>query len=380
MGKLHNRSLWALGALGLVGFEADAADFEIGDPQPTVGVYVGWSFGDVSTVFYGIDAGVFFNGEANCSIEDNGFFSRFGVLLGASGFSPELHAYAGGGYELWQGEQPFGLGVLAGASLHFDDTLRPEVSLGTQAQLGPTDWRATIGLFEENARLHAGVMSPRNLTQCEVVVGRPLRVDGKRAPLPTFSTGTSELSAADPWLKAAQEEWSSVAAFACVATQLANRGASTDLLGRYQTAIADEITHALGAGAMAVQATGQALHLGPPLTARPDLEVDLASIALDAFWDGCVGEGVAALEAEADAEKADGPAQAYLAAVALEEASHAELAWDTVGWVLDQGDTMTHQLLGETLELEPALAGEAQAQSRYNGVLQHAKKRLRTML
>ena len=149
---------------------------------------------------------------------------------------------------------------------------------------------------------------------------------------------------------------------------------------RYEEAMVDETVHAIGAGLLAVQALGKPLHLGPPLTAMPDLNEDLASIAVDAFWDGCVGEGNAALQAQEQASREEGAAQAYLNGVAAEEALHAELAWDTVEWILGRKDVAARTLLGEALTLEPTPSGEEEAQARYTHVLSEAKARLRSML
>ena len=225
-----------------------------------------------------------------------------------------------------------------------------DFSVGAVTQLGPTDWRATFGIIRDEARAQMGLMSPRAVEHCDVTFGRPLRVGGKRAPLPKFEgVGASERTGMD-WVRAVQEEWSSVAAFGCVQAQLLRHGAPRTLTQRYEHAMVDETLHAIGAGTLAAKTLGQSLHLGSPLTAEPDLNVDLASIAVAAFWDGCIGEAAAALEVSERAMKEHGATKAYLQAVAAEEAEHTELAWSTIEWGLERGDAATETLLRRHLK------------------------------
>lgn len=182
----RSASLLSLGALGLAGAPAEAFNGDLEGLEPTIGVYLGWSFGETSTLIYGLDVSVFFTGADLCSPTEDGYFSRLGLQLGAKGFSPEIHAHFGGGYEVWGDLYSSSLGGLAAVSLHFDDAPSAEFSIGPNVQLGPTEWRATLGLIQEEARVQGGVISPRNLRRCEIVLGRPLRVAGKRAPLPAF--------------------------------------------------------------------------------------------------------------------------------------------------------------------------------------------------
>jgi hypothetical protein len=55
--------------------------------------------------------------------------------------------------------------------------------------------------------------------------------------------------------------------------------------------------------------------------------------------EGCIGETVAAIAAEAQRDGAEDEAvRAALTIIAHDEARHAELAWKTVAWVLQSGD------------------------------------------
>jgi hypothetical protein len=67
-------------------------------------------------------------------------------------------------------------------------------------------------------------------------------------------------------------------------------------------------------------------------------ELSLAGVVTGTIVEGCVGETLAALEAEASRDLA--PVDALRSAwsvVAQDEARHAELAWSFVGWALGQG-------------------------------------------
>ena len=112
-------------------------------------------------------------------------------------------------------------------------------------------------------------------------------------------TGTQDPTGMD-WVRAAQEEGLRLPRLD-VFKRSVQHGAPRTLTQRYEQAMIDETLHAMGAGTLAAKTLGQSLHLGSPLTAEPDLNVDLASIAVAAFWDGCIGEGVAALEASEQA-------------------------------------------------------------------------------
>lgn len=72
---------------------------------------------------------------------------------------------------------------------------------------------------------------------------------------------------------------------------------------------------------------------GPALERR-----DLASIAAAAVREGCTGETVSALVAEAAAEQAEDPeARRVLRRIAAEETRHAELSFRFVAWALERG-------------------------------------------
>ncbi len=143
---------------------------------------------------------------------------------------------------------------------------------------------------------------------------------------------------ATAWAHDASMEHASVASFARFTLELLALGAPADLVVASVNAGRDEIEHAVACFAIASRFAGK--HLGPaPLDvggATP--AVDLASIVGAAIVEGCIGETLSALLAEARLALAeDDEVRAALRRIAHEEACHAELAWRFVGWAITSG-------------------------------------------
>jgi hypothetical protein len=134
-------------------------------------------------------------------------------------------------------------------------------------------------------------------------------------------------------------EHASIASFNRFSLQLLAVGAPPELLEASQRAGLDEIEHARMAFALAARYGSEAL--GPSaLDLRGEAlgPLDLASVAASTVEEGCLGETLAALEAEALRDGAQAPAlRAAWSVIAEDEARHAELAWSFVRWALDQG-------------------------------------------
>ncbi len=141
------------------------------------------------------------------------------------------------------------------------------------------------------------------------------------------------------WAETAQMEHASIASFNRFSLQLLAVGAPPELIEASQRAALDEIEHARMAFALASRYGSEPL--GPnALALPPDAlgALDLASVAASTVEEGCVGETLAALEAEAARNRAESPAlRAAWSVIAEDEARHAELAWSFVRWALDQG-------------------------------------------
>jgi hypothetical protein len=144
---------------------------------------------------------------------------------------------------------------------------------------------------------------------------------------------------AGAWLEDALAEHASIAAFARFALQLLALGAPPDLIADTHRAIADELEHArlcfTLASAYADREIGPgALAMGGALTD----DIDLASVVVAAIREGCIGETMAAMQAEVARGLAQDPiVVASLDRIAADESRHAALAWRFVDWAVKQG-------------------------------------------
>ncbi|HEY8379666.1 MAG TPA: ferritin-like domain-containing protein [Nannocystis sp.] len=195
-----------------------------------------------------------------------------------------------------------------------------------------------------------------------VCIGRPFVVAGEprvaprtprddwigevRPALVGLSEG-SRATLAELWTAAAAEEHASVASFARFALQLLAVGAPAALVEGAQRAMADEIAHARICYALASAYRGWPM--GPGRLDMSDAlgAADLAEMAAAAVREGCVGETVASLLAEAAAGQARDPAvRAALRQIAADEARHAQLAWRFVQWALGRSPAV-HEAVRE---------------------------------
>jgi hypothetical protein len=141
------------------------------------------------------------------------------------------------------------------------------------------------------------------------------------------------------WAQRAQMEHGSIASFAKFSLQLLGVGAPPQLLEASHRAAIDEVHHARLSFAVASKLLGA--NLGPagiPLAGDLLGDGSLANVALETVRDGCVGESLAAAEAEAAAREAvDETIRAAMRSIARDEAQHAELAWRFVAWAISLG-------------------------------------------
>jgi hypothetical protein len=137
------------------------------------------------------------------------------------------------------------------------------------------------------------------------------------------------------WMRTAQMEHASIAAFARFVLQLVSFGASSDLVAGAQRAMAEETTHARLAFGLASAYAGRDLGPGPIAIDGCLDGTDVRAFVATTFVEGCIGETVAALEAREALEHARDPVvRDILETIAHDEARHAELAWRTVAWAL----------------------------------------------
>lgn len=183
--------------------------------------------------------------------------------------------------------------------------------------------------------------------QCEGSMGRPTH-----PPPPTVIRGRrleggpsiegSDLSAM------LQAEHQSVIAFRALAHDLVLHGAPHELVAAAFDAAEEEAAHTIATLRLARLAQQEiafderAMRMPPPAT--------FAAIVRSSFLDGCVGEGAAALSFEVAAESATEPeTRSILAAIAEDEARHAELGWRTLMWAIERDPVAAKEALAAAI-------------------------------
>jgi hypothetical protein len=193
--------------------------------------------------------------------------------------------------------------------------------------------------------------------QCEGggACGRPLLVDGRArtaALVPTDAwidpsvrpdliglDASTRRILADHWTEAALMEHASIASFARFCTQLMRLGAPPALIAETTRAMADETDHARRCFALASAYRGTPLGPGTLETQGESVATREAIIA-SLVEEACVGETLAAIEAEHAARLATDPAVAdALWRIAADELRHAMLGWRTLQWMLADAPT-----------------------------------------
>jgi hypothetical protein len=188
--------------------------------------------------------------------------------------------------------------------------------------------------------------------------GRPFLVDGRPRVAGLSNAGTlcppqSPAQADNPWLRDAQMEHASVAAFARLSLQLLALGAPSSLVRDAQLASLDELRHADCFFGLASRHAGSTL--GPAALdvsgALDDLS--LAALIESNLVEGCIGETLAAEQLRRRAEGvADAETRAALLAIAEDETRHAELAFRILAWCRDTAPQVTRDIVQRVLSDE----------------------------
>ena len=139
------------------------------------------------------------------------------------------------------------------------------------------------------------------------------------------------------WLRTAQMEHASVASFHQFALDLIRFGAPPDLLIRTNKAILDEISHAKAAFAITEGFLNQAISPGDfQMKIQP--ATNLAEFAKKVALEAAINETIAVILATVQRAKCtDYAINKFLTKIIREEAEHAELAWDTLRWLIQKG-------------------------------------------
>jgi hypothetical protein len=152
----------------------------------------------------------------------------------------------------------------------------------------------------------------------------------------------TERALAREWLEDARLEHASVASFARFILELLSLGAPAALVELAQSAVADEIQHARRCFALASRYLGEDVGPGPLEIGAFGEGTSIVDVTIETVVAGCVGETLAALQAETQLEVASDPeVRKTLEVIARDEARHAELAWRFVKWAIERdGETV----------------------------------------
>jgi hypothetical protein len=207
---------------------------------------------------------------------------------------------------------------------------------------------------------------------CYHASGRPLRVDesapAQTAPLMLEKpiqdsrprTARKEIDdvaracLAAHWLRETSAECASIPAFLALARDLALVDASSSLVARARRAAKEEANHTRLCAALASEYAGYdvaALIPGIPKQLATNREGLLKRLAVESFWDGCVGEGAAAAQARRMAAHAtDARTRETLSIIARDEQTHADLAVDILRFCLSTGGKNIRDALVSSIE------------------------------
>jgi hypothetical protein len=236
---------------------------------------------------------------------------------------------------------------------------------------GPDDCGSTAG---------AGCvfLTDRFVCQAKPACGRPFLVEGavrqselvasadwqrELAPL-TEALGTDAREAvAAHFAEAGLMEHASVAAFARFSLQLLALGAPPELVRACTAAMADETRHAELCFGVAARYAGRRFAPGPLDVTGALAAVTLADVLELVVHEGCIGETIAALEANWAAEAATDPTvRDVLQSIAEDEGRHAALAFKFVAWAIEREPELAARV--ERWLAAAQLAGASPAMSR----------------
>ncbi|MGK3993046.1 hypothetical protein [Sorangium sp. So ce1024] len=239
-------------------------------------------------------------------------------------------------------ESPVGLELSARAVIPLsDEPFTPEGTVGMGLRLLPP--------FGMRARPIDG----RPLRSAEGVVLPPALALGPAAARPARLDRATRTALAGAWLDSARGECGSIPAFLALARDLAAVGAPASLVARALAALGDEVRHTARCSAIASALAGWRLQpalLPPPPARDPDRRAALVRMALEAWHDGCLGEGAAAARARRSLVGAsDAGVRAALFEIARDEAQHAELGWRVLAYCLTEGGRAVREAVGDAM-------------------------------
>ena len=139
------------------------------------------------------------------------------------------------------------------------------------------------------------------------------------------------------WLQQAEAEHASIASFARHTLQLMSIGASSELILRSQRASIDEIEHAKMCYGFASKFMEVEIYPGPLDMIGSLDKLNIEDIIESVIQDGCIQETISAIEGHFRAKyTSDEVVKNSLTKLAADETKHAQLAWDTIKWIVEK--------------------------------------------
>ncbi|WP_437907093.1 hypothetical protein WME95_04070 [Sorangium sp. So ce327] len=230
----------------------------------------------------------------------------------------------------------------AGAAIPLSgESLAPEGMLGVGIHAAP--------IFGE--RFHG--TDGRPLRTADGVVLPPVLGLGPAASRPARLDRATRAALAGAWLDSARAECGSIPAFLALARDLAAVGAPASLVARALGALGDEVRHTARCSEIASELAGWRLRpalLPPPAARDADRQAALVRMALEAWHDGCLGEGAAAARARRSLAGArDEGVRVALGEIARDEALHAELGCRVLAYCLAEGGREVREAVGDAM-------------------------------
>lgn len=158
----------------------------------------------------------------------------------------------------------------------------------------------------------------------------------------------------EAWADAALSEHSSVASFCRFVQELMALGAPAVLIEHALQSARDEVAHAQLSFSVATALLGT--NVGPgPLPAQAPRTLSFAELVETTLNEACVDESLGAMAADEAARICAVPELiTILQRIAVEEARHADLAWQTVGWAMSYDPSGVGDVLRAWLARLPA--------------------------
>ncbi len=341
------RRLLALCTAAAAAFPASALADEVNRFAGGGGAYVSFTWGDELGVGWGLEGSLFGNiaPSHTCTSATRAGMGAL-LQLGFINVSKLRWVAAAQGGGQVDGDESIGFLGEAGVAGHVrledgDPGVGVHTGLLMQTPYYLTAFVRAEWLLDDYSVGHS-VRYPGTFGAVNTCVdGRPLRdASGRAVGLGAFGTPGAD-EAADAWGRSAQAEAASVPAFLQLAAELLAHDAPADLVERALDAAEDEIRHARICAAMASRFSGHRERPTiptAPLRAPLPGQAGLARLAVESWIDGCLGEGAAAARARFAAKHtSDARVRSASATIARDEARHAELGWDVLGFALRAG-------------------------------------------